>query len=107
MAAGLGYVFSPSGAVIALALVALWLSRRPASAPARRFAIAAALFYLFASLAIVPYCFSRVLAHGYGQLRASDVPAGTTAIVLLGGGDVFVEGWTGSMTVTTPIEAER
>jgi uncharacterized SAM-binding protein YcdF (DUF218 family) len=107
MGALLRFVFSSSAPIVALCLDAVWLSRRPSSAHLRRFAIAAALFYLFASLAIVPYGVSRLMTMGYHQFRGEDVAAGTTAIVLLGGGDDFIQGWTDEITVTTPSEAER
>jgi uncharacterized SAM-binding protein YcdF (DUF218 family) len=108
MGAPLRFLFSASGPILALCILAVWLSRRPSPGAAmRRFAIAAAVCYLLAGLAIVPYGMSRLLAAGYHQLRAQDVPAGATAIVLLGGGDRFVAGWTDTITVTTPIEAER
>lgn len=108
MGAPLNFIFSAAGPIAALCIIAVWLSRRPASSGViRRFAIATAVAYLLASLAIVPYGISRLLAIGYHQFRADEVPAGKTAIVLLGGGDQFIRGWTGSITVTTPIEAER
>lgn len=103
----LGFFFSASAPILALCIIALWVSRRPASAAARRFAVVVAVCYLLASVTIVPYGLGRLLGIGYHQLRAEEVPAGTTAVVLLGGGDQFVQGWTDSLTVTTPAEAER
>lgn len=107
MGALLGFILSTSGPIFALCVLALWLWRRPGSRAVRRLAIALALFYFFASLAIIPYSLSRLLTLGYHQLRAEDVPRGKTAVVLLGGGDQFIQGWTESLTVTTPVEAER
>lgn len=103
----LGYVFSSAGPVVVLSIVAIWLWRRPASRGARRLAAGGAIVYLVASLAIVPYGVSCLLTIGYHQLRAADVPAGRNAIVVFGGGDRLIQGWTDTLTVTTPVEAER
>jgi uncharacterized SAM-binding protein YcdF (DUF218 family) len=107
MAAILGYVFSPSGPIVVLVIAAIWLLRWPSSTIARRFVIAAAVIYAFASLHIVPFGISRLLTLGYHQFKASDVEPGTTAVVVLGGGDEFVDGWTDQITVTTNVEAAR
>src|SRR5471030_155157 len=103
----LGFVFSTSASIVALVVTALWLSRRPASAHARRFVSAAAIGFVVASLPIVPYTVSRLLTFGYHQFRADDVPRATTAIVVLGGGDEVIQGWNDSLTITTPIEGAR
>lgn len=107
MGAALYFIFSASGPIIALCFVAVWLWRRPSSPLPRRLAGALAIFYVLASLSIVPYGITRLLSIGYHQLHAEEVPPGPTAIVLLGGGDQFIQGWTESLTVTTPTEAER
>lgn len=100
-------LFSVSGALVTWIVSAAWLLRRPSSPPARRFALAAVLCYAAASIHIVPFGVSRLLTFGYHQFTAGDVGPGTTAIVILGGGDETVQGWTSQMTVTTPIEAAR
>ena len=97
----LGFVFSPSGPIVVLVVAAIWLLRRPSSTTARRFVIAAAMAYALASLHVVPFGVSRLLTLGYHQFKASDVDPGTTAVVVLGGGDEFVDGWTDQITVTT------
>ena len=103
----IGFVFSAGGSILALLLVAIWLALRPASKAPRRIAIAAALFYVLGSTTLAPFLVSRLLTAGYHQLQPSDVPPGRVAVVLLGGGDEFVQGWTSSITVTTATEAER
>ncbi len=100
-------LFSASGPVIALIITAIWLWRRPSSTLARRFAIAVALGYAAAGIHLVPFGLSRLLTLGYHQFRADDIGHGPAAVVLLGGGDEFIEGWTDRITVTTPIEAAR
>ena len=107
MTALLGFVFSPSGPIVVLVIAAIWLLRWPSSTTARRFVIAAAMAYALASLHIVPFGVGRLLTLGYHQFKASDVDSGTTAVVVLGGGDEFVDGWTDQITVTTNIEAAR
>ncbi|MCU1386009.1 MAG: hypothetical protein JWL71_4706 [Acidobacteria bacterium] len=107
MGALLTVVFSASGPIVVLCIIALWIARRPASTPLRYFAVIAASCYLLASIPIVPYSVGWLLTTGYGELHAEDVPAGRTAVVLLGGGDRFVEGWTEQLTVTTATEGER
>jgi uncharacterized SAM-binding protein YcdF (DUF218 family) len=103
----LNIVFSASGPIVALFIVAVWVMRRPSSPRIRRFAFAVAVFYVVVGTSVIPYFASRLLTVGYHQLRAEDVPAGRTAIALLGGGDEFVQGWTESLTITSPNEAER
>jgi uncharacterized SAM-binding protein YcdF (DUF218 family) len=103
----IGFLFSTSGPIVALIVAAVWLSRRPTAAAPRRFLVVAAAFYVVVSLPIVPYCVGEILTLGYHEFRAGDVHSGRTAIVLLGGGDEFIEGWTGHMTITTPVEGSR
>src|SRR5471030_673346 len=103
----LGSFFSASAPIVALVISALWLSRRSESASARRFLLAAAGCYFLLSVPLASYGVSRLLTIGYHQFRADDVPAGATAIVVLGGGDEVIAGWTDSLTVTTPIEGAR
>jgi len=107
MSALLHYLFSASGPIVALIITAIWLWRRPSSVAARRFVIAVAVGYAVASIHFVPFGVSRLLRLGYHQFTANDIGRGTTAVVLLGGGNEFVEGWTDQITVTTPIEAAR
>src|SRR5580765_8079937 len=104
----LDLVFSTTGPVAVLVLIAIWLRRRPASPALLRFAIAAATGFVLAAMSIVPYAASRLLTAGYHAFRAEDLPPSrAAAIVLLGGGDQFIQGWDRGITVTTPIEAER
>jgi uncharacterized SAM-binding protein YcdF (DUF218 family) len=102
-----GFIFSASGPIVSMCVIAVWLVRRPSSTAARRVAIIVAAFFGLSGITIVPYALSRMLSFGYHPLRPDDVPAGTTGVVLLGGGDLFIDGWTDTITVTTPIEAER
>ena len=87
------FLCSTSGVLATLALGALWLWAQPRSTLARRFMLAAALFYSAASVYIVPATLGRPLTRGYQRLTARDVPSGVTAIVLLGAGGETVVGW--------------
>ena len=107
MSALLSFFFSTSGPIAALIITAIWMWRRPSSAGARRFAILVALGYALASIHLISFGGSRLLTVGYHQFTANDIGRGITAVVLLGGGDEFIEGWTDQITVTTPIEAAR
>ncbi|HEY2149919.1 MAG TPA: YdcF family protein [Vicinamibacterales bacterium] len=101
------FVFTAAGPVTALVIIALWLSRRPASTSARRFAIGLAIVYCACSIRLLAVGASRLLTIGYHQFAADDVGTGPTAIVLLGAGDEFIEGWTEHMTLTLPPEGAR
>jgi uncharacterized SAM-binding protein YcdF (DUF218 family) len=103
----LGFFFSGSSPIVATAIAALWLWRRPTSALARRFLLTVAACYVVAAMPIAPYLVSRPLVAGYHKFQASDVGDGRTAIVLLGAGDEYIEGWDGHVMVTEAIEASR
>jgi uncharacterized SAM-binding protein YcdF (DUF218 family) len=93
MSAIVDFVLSSPGILAALCVAALWLWRRPESIAARRVLSAAALCYLVASIYAVPAGVTQALAHGYERFDARNAPAGTTALVVLGGGDLTVTGW--------------
>jgi uncharacterized SAM-binding protein YcdF (DUF218 family) len=93
MSAIVDFVLSSPGMVAAMCVAALWLWRRPGSIAARRVLGAAAVCYLVASIYAVPAAVTRALAYGYQRFDARDASAGTTALVVLGGGDLTVTGW--------------
>src|SRR5258706_2356116 len=101
------YVFSVSGLTITLiiAAAAIWL--RLAPGPIRRLLVALAALYALATIYVVPYGAGRVLTLGYHPFELTDIPPGTSAIVLLGGGDTLIKGWSDEITITTPVEAAR
>src|SRR5215510_9455133 len=107
MHAALDAVFSPFGLVTVFFLSALWIWRRPHSVSARRFLLAAAVFYTLASVYAVPRFVSRILTTGYDQFTERDTPRGTTAVVVLGGGREFVPGWDDSWALLNPVGAAR
>ena len=107
MSAALGYLFSTSGVVTALLLSAVWLWRRPQSSIARRFLIMVAVLYTLASVYEVPRTIGRILTLGYHPFAESDVPTGTTAVVVLGSGVERVGGWSSSLAVLNSASAAR
>jgi len=107
MSAALGYLFSTSGVVTAFLLSAVWMWRRPQSSTARRFLIMVAVLYTLASVYEVPRTIGRILTLGYHPFAETDVPAGTSAVVVLGGGAQRVTGWNNSLTLLNEVGAAR
>jgi uncharacterized SAM-binding protein YcdF (DUF218 family) len=101
------FVFSTAGVVAALLAGAIWLWRRPRSHAARRFVIAAAVFYTLASTYAVPAIVTRGLRAGYHQFTAADKPPDPVAVVVLGSGALVIRGWSDRADVMTDIAAAR
>lgn len=101
------FLFSTTGAVAALVVAAFWQWRRPHSRFARRFLIASAIFYTLASVYAVPALVGRMLAIGYHQFTAEDVPPPPAALVVLGSGALVVRGWDDRHDLMTDIAAAR
>ncbi len=68
-------------------------------------ATGAALFYLLASIYVIPDALGRVLVGRLTPIRTSDLPAGPLTIVVLGAGSVTVRDWDGRRYVTTDPQA--
>ncbi len=86
------FVCSVGGLLVALVIVTAWLSVRRWSGAARKALVAVIAFYGVSSVYVVPYGVSRLLAHGYRQLSASDISSGRTVIIALGAGEWYVHG---------------
>jgi uncharacterized SAM-binding protein YcdF (DUF218 family) len=87
------FVFSHGGLIVSLLAAALWIRFRPASRTARRSLLAIITAYTLASIYIIPYTLGRALVLGYKPLSAGDLPAGSTAIVVLSAGSGSVDDW--------------
>lgn len=87
------FAFSYAGVILALGFATAWLWKRPASRTARRFLVCVISGYTLASLYVLPYGVSRVLVAGFHRFSPADLSAGSTAIVVLGSGAVFVRDW--------------
>ena len=108
MAAVLWFLFSHTFLILGLVGVAIWLGLRPSSRRARRALIMLVGVFTMASLFAVPHGVRRLLTRGYHPLVASDVPAGRTAIIVLGAGEGWVEAWDRrSLPVVTPMGSSR
>jgi uncharacterized SAM-binding protein YcdF (DUF218 family) len=91
------WFFSSTAGVIALlAALAIWVYRRPHSRPARTFLITVSACYLLATIYAFSHPLGQLLAAGYRPLTAADIPAGRSAVVLLGSGIYTAKGWDGS-----------
>ncbi len=101
------FVFTASGPIVVFLVVAVWVFLRPASAFVRRCALTAAACYWLAGAHVVATGANRLLTVGYHQFRAGDAGVGPTAVVVLGSGDDFIDGWSDQLTLTTPIEGAR
>jgi len=104
----LWFLFSAGGVVSVLVVVALWVWFRPDSRAARRAVAVIAIFYLIASTFVVPQMVGNILRRPFHPLAASDVPAGNTAVVLLGSGSMTRTDWSDRpISVLDSIGAER
>jgi uncharacterized SAM-binding protein YcdF (DUF218 family) len=86
-------VLSSGGVVLVLVVGALWVWRRPAASGARRWLIAGALTYAALSCYAISYASGRLLVAGFRPLTRADIPAGPTAIVVLGSGSIVARDW--------------
>ena len=63
----------------------------------RRLLLFVSLLYACGSVYSIPAAVKRVLVRGYSPLAAADVPAGRTAVVLLGSGTYLARDWDGGV----------
>jgi uncharacterized SAM-binding protein YcdF (DUF218 family) len=107
--AGVGWlVFSSAGATWCLAIAALWVVASRGSRASRRFLVVCAVGYWLAGMYIVPETLRSWLTHGYAPLTRAAVPAGRTAVVLLGSGSYQFRDWSeGQFVVVDRVAAAR
>lgn len=102
------FVFSAGGAIVCLTVAAGWTLVSRGSVVSRRVLIATILAYWIASAAVVPEAARRLLASGYEPVTRAEVPAGRTAVVLLGSGSYRFRDWSDNQfSVVDPIGASR
>jgi uncharacterized SAM-binding protein YcdF (DUF218 family) len=89
----LDLIFSVGGILLVFLAAALWVARRPASRRARLALVAVAVLYTALSTYVVGHAAGRLLSISRQPFEAADVPAGRTAIVILGSGTVTVRDW--------------
>lgn len=103
-----GYTFSAGGVVLVLLAGTAWLWTRPGSRMARRFLLAATVFYTLASSYAVTNNAARLLLVGLRPFEQSDVLAEPTAIVVLGSGSFTARDWIGNrFSIVDPSAATR
>jgi uncharacterized SAM-binding protein YcdF (DUF218 family) len=95
------------GMVVMFLLAAVWVYARPRSTPARHVLLAVAIGYFAASTFAVPDAVNRVWTMRYRPLVAQDVTRHPAAIVLLGGGEERIKGWSDRVPLMEDVEAER
>ena len=96
MAPLVNLIFSVSGILISLLVGVLWLGAFPTSKRPRRFLSFVAVGYTLSAIYAIDYGVSRLLVIGFRPFTASDVPAGRTAIVVLGAGSFTARDWKGN-----------
>jgi uncharacterized SAM-binding protein YcdF (DUF218 family) len=89
----LNLVLSIGGLIIAAAIAGVWLIVRPASRAARASLATVLLAYAVTSTYPVPHAIAQSLRANFKPLERSAVPAGRTAVVLLGSGSFTQYDW--------------
>jgi uncharacterized SAM-binding protein YcdF (DUF218 family) len=87
------FIFSGGGAVVFLALAALWVAFSHGSRRSRHVLVAVAACYWFAAADIVPQTARELMVSGFTPLERAGVPPGRTAVVLLGSGSYQFRDW--------------
>lgn len=87
------FLLSLSGLATTLLAGVLWLSLRPSASGPRRYLAVVICAYLLMCTYGVNYLAGRLLSFGFHPFSKADVPAGPTALVLLGSGSVTARDW--------------
>ena len=102
------YTFSVGGFVIALVFGMAWRFARSRSCASQMFLLCITIAYTLASIYGVSYGAGRLLIGDLRPLTSSDVPAGRTAMVVLGSGTFTARDWAaGEFSVVDPSAATR
>ena len=102
------FVFSGGGIIVFISLTAFWLVASRGSRAARRLMAGLVAFYWLAASEFTADALRALMAAPYAPLTREAVPAGTTAVVLLGSGGSGVLDWDGAQfAVSDRIGAAR
>ena len=108
MTALVSHFLSSGGIILVLLAAAIWLWRKPGSRHARRFLIVTAIVYSALGCYALSYATGRLLVAGLRPFTKADLPAGATAIVVLGSGTFSASDWdNGRLDVPDRASASR
>jgi uncharacterized SAM-binding protein YcdF (DUF218 family) len=89
------FLISSAGMATVMLILGIWIAWRPQSPRPRRLLLAAAAFYVLASWHPLSHRITDAFVGRFQPLTRADIPAGRTAIVLLGSGSYTVTDWSG------------
>jgi uncharacterized SAM-binding protein YcdF (DUF218 family) len=98
---------SPLGIAVVFGVAAVWLYAKPASRWARRYLVAAVLFYWLVATPVGAGALAWGLSHGLTQLKTVEEARGATAVVVLGGGARTYSGGGEVIGVLSPVSIYR
>jgi len=102
------FFFSIGGLMAVLAVGFVWLFARPKQLAPARFIVAVVATFAAASIYPASHAVASLLSVGYHPLTKSDVPAGRTAIVILGSGSFVANDWDENrLMMPDPADADR
>lgn len=101
MSAALGFVFSLGGFVALSVASVLCVLARPQSRSARLLLVLLVASYACMSIYGISHPFVAAMSASYRPFAAADVPAGPTAVVVMGSGGYTIRDWGGN-ALSTP-----
>jgi uncharacterized SAM-binding protein YcdF (DUF218 family) len=102
------FLFSIGGLMAVLAVGFVWLFVRPKQLAAARFIVCVLAAYALASMYPASHALASFVVAGYHPLEKKDVPAGRTAIVLLGSGSFVSQDWDDNrLAMADPVGDDR
>jgi uncharacterized SAM-binding protein YcdF (DUF218 family) len=102
------FVFSVGGITLFVLTAVMWLAARPHSRLARRVALTVAIMYALATVYAFSFGLTRILTFGLQPVMSAHVPAGASAIVVMGSGSYTIQNWSdGEYSSTDATAASR
>lgn len=102
-------LFSFSGILISVLITGVWMLATRGSRASRRAFAAVLVFYALVGYYPLTSRIAALIERGYDrELKVTDLPAGRTAVVLLGSGSYTLEDWQGrAVSIPDPTGTER